>query len=99
MSPILASLKDKTRKIVLRKARQLGRLALYARDRGARSGANDELHDSSRALTRILAPSRSNRSFFAADPARLAWKTAAFATQSEVQERAAPKIAGGRARR
>jgi hypothetical protein len=82
-----------------RKAKKLGHLAIYARFRGARSSANDGLHDSSQALTRILARGESDRSFSAANPARLAWKTAAVETQGEVLERAAPKIAGDGARR
>lgn len=82
-----------------RKARQLGRLAIYARSRGARSSANDELHDSSRVLTRILALGQSDRSFSVANSARLAWKTAALETQGEVLERAAPQTTEGRTRR
>ena len=73
----------------VRRARQLGYLAIYARSRGARSGASDGLHDSSRVLARILALGQSYRSFSAANPARFAWETAALETQGEVQERAA----------
>jgi hypothetical protein len=79
------------------KATKLGRLAIYARLRGARSGVNDGLHDSSRVLTRILALDRSDRVFSAANPARLAWKSAVLDTQGEVLQRAS-KIAGGRTR-
>lgn len=82
-----------------RKARQLGRLAIYARSRGARSSTNDGLHDSTRVLTQILALGQSNRPFSVADPARFAWKTAALETQNEVLERAAPQTSAGRARR
>jgi len=73
-----------------RKAKQLGRLAIYARSRGARSSNNDGLHDSSRVLARILAPRESDRYFSADNRAHLAWNTASLETQSEVFERAAP---------
>jgi hypothetical protein len=73
-----------------RKASNLGRLAIYARSRAARSRANDGLHDSSRALARILAPGKGERYFYAANPARLAWKTAVMETRGEILERAAP---------
>jgi hypothetical protein len=80
-----------------RKARQLGRLAIDARSRGARSNNNDGLHDSSRGLSKILAPGQSDRAFSAADPARLAWETAALETQREALEHAAPQFAEVRA--
>jgi hypothetical protein len=82
-----------------RKARELGRLALDARSRGARSNNNDGLHDSSRLLARILARGQGDSPFSVADPARLAWETAAFETQGEVLERAAPQNTEGRAHR
>ena len=81
------------------KARQLARLALYARSRGARSNTNDGLHDSSRVLAKILALGRGNRPFSVADPALFAWNTAALETQSELLASAAPRITEDRARR
>jgi hypothetical protein len=81
------------------KAKQLGRAAIYARSRGARSSANDGLHDSSRVLARLLGSDWSGRAFAVANSARDAWKSAALETQSEVLRRAAPQIAPGRARR
>lgn len=82
-----------------RESRQLGRLAIYARSRGARSSADDGLHDSSRVLTKILALGQSSRLLSDANPARLAWKTATLDTRGEVLERTAPQIAEGRAHR
>jgi hypothetical protein len=82
-----------------RKARQLGRFAIYARSRGARSSANDGLHDSSRALARILAFGQRERSASLMNPAQTAWKIAALETQLEVLEHTAPRIADGRMRR
>jgi hypothetical protein len=83
----------------VRKARQLGRHAIYARSRGARSSANDGLHDSSRIITRLLAPDWSDRPFTVANSARDAWQSAALETQSEVLGRTVPQSAAGRARR
>jgi hypothetical protein len=78
----------------VRKARQLGRFAIYARSRAARASANDGLHDSSRALAPIVvALGRRDRSPSMNSPARLAWKTAVLETQEAVLERAAPTIA------
>jgi len=82
-----------------RKAKQLGRLAIYARIRGARSNANDGLHDSSGVLTRILASGQGERSLSAPERALLAWNTASVVTQGEILERAAALIAEDRARR
>jgi len=69
------------------KARQLGRLAIYARSRGARSSANDGLHDSSIVLIHTLAAlGRNDRSLFLGDRARFAWNTAAVETQGAVMQ-------------
>jgi hypothetical protein len=81
-----------------RKARKLGRLAIYGRARGAQSSARDGLHDSSRVLSRILASVGSDRSFAVANPARLAWQSAARETRVEVLESTASGIAEVRAR-
>jgi hypothetical protein len=82
-----------------RKARQLGRLVMYARSRGAGAGAEDGLHDSSRVLARIMEMERSGHAFPAANRAMLAWNTAAFETRAEISERAAAQMAGSRTRR
>jgi hypothetical protein len=76
------------------KARQLGRLAIYARSRAARSSANDGLHDSSRTLTQVLAAlGRSDRSVSTFSPARQAWNSAALETKNEILERASEEHA------
>lgn len=76
-----------------RKARQLGRFAIYARSRGARSSTNDGLHDSSRVLTRIMAMDHSDQPSSTTNRAMLAWQTASFETQNEIFERAALQMA------
>jgi hypothetical protein len=81
------------------KAKQLGRHAVYARSRGARSSANDGLHDSSRVLSKLLAPGWFDHNISLAEPARFAWNVASLDTQGEVLAPALPQIAGGRARR
>jgi hypothetical protein len=65
------------------KARQLMRLAVYARAWGARTSMDDGLHDSSRALGRVLALSGSDRFFPVANATRFAWKTAVSDTRIE----------------
>jgi hypothetical protein len=68
----------------IRKARNLARLSIYAVSLGARPPLEDGLHDSSRALARLLARSPTDSGLFAADATRTAWSLAAAETRAEV---------------
>lgn len=75
------------------RARQLARLVMHARAAGARSGANDGLHDSSRALAGVLASSRGGRYFPVANAARRAWQAAVLETRREITAGVATQLA------
>ncbi len=76
-----------------RKARNLARLVIYARSRGARLPLDDRLHDSSKTLRQFLALGPTARRFALADPSRYAWQTATSETRKEIVESGGMRLA------
>ncbi|HYS84686.1 MAG TPA: hypothetical protein VEN78_06765, partial [Bradyrhizobium sp.] len=71
----------------MRKARNLALLSIYAVSLGARAPVNDGLHDSSKALARLLKQRPTDSSRFATDPTRTAWNLAVADTRAEALAR------------